>query len=354
MAITPQTNTTLADIADALSACREVIVAGHKSPDGDCIGSQLTLVRALELSGCRAVAVRGETDSYDAGLLFLHGIDQVLSIGQLEALLAEGSFCPDAFVVVDAPNPSRLDAQVAEVRQRLLDEGGVLSVTVDHHYDPDCMSQLSYTDPEAASASLLVWELASSLGVQDDPFLAECAYTGLYTDTGRFQFQNTDARAFAMAAAMVEKGVVPSKIATIVDQSENRAYLDITRVALEHAVFGPQDSYALTWLSAADFQACSATKNDADDIVNVLRSVRGVRVACVLREQDGEVRGSLRAKDSTNVADLARRFNGGGHPGAAGCTLKGMSAQEAAALMEREIAALLDLCEHTASPEAAE
>ena len=77
----------------------------------------------------------------------------------------------------------------------------------------------------------------------------------------------------------------------------------------------------LSWLSLADFAECGAVKSDAEPMIDLLRSLCGVRVACMLREQDGEVRGSFRSKDDTDVAAIAGEFGGGGHKAAAGFTI---------------------------------
>ena len=51
MAVTPQTNTTLAAIACALRERDHFVICGHVSPDGDCLGSQLALAAALRQAG---------------------------------------------------------------------------------------------------------------------------------------------------------------------------------------------------------------------------------------------------------------------------------------------------------------
>ena len=80
---------------------------------------------------------------------------------------------------------------------------------------------------------------------------------------------------------------------------------------------------ALSYVTRADFEELGAVRADAEPLVDTLRSIRGVRAAGMLREQDGCVRGSLRAKDETDVAQTARRFGGGGHRAAAGFTFEG-------------------------------
>ena len=94
-----------------------------------------------------------------------------------------------------------------------LHEAAPFTVTVDHHAVPRAMSDLSYTDPDAASTSLLIWELAALLGADRERLVATCCYTGLMTDTGRFQHGNTDAAAFKGACEMVAAGARPGDIA---------------------------------------------------------------------------------------------------------------------------------------------
>ena len=48
------------------------------------------------------------------------------------------------------------------------------------------------------------------------------------------------------------------------------------------------------------------------------RSIRTAKAAVLFREHAGEVKVSLRAKGEVNVARIAARFGGGGHPQAAG------------------------------------
>jgi phosphoesterase RecJ-like protein len=62
---------------------------------------------------------------------------------------------------------------------------------------------------------------------------------------------------------------------------------------------------------------------EAEDLVNYPRSVASVRVACLLRELDGEVKVSLRGKGDIDVSRIAAGFGGGGHPNAAGCSVAG-------------------------------
>lgn len=322
MAVTPQTNTTLEEIARQLLAHDNYVIGGHVSPDGDCLGSQLALAWALRACGKQVACVRARTDAIDGTLDFLPGAEDI-------APAAEYDGPCDSFVAVDVPTPERLgDAAALQARASF-------TVTVDHHAVPEAMSQLSYTDPDAASTTMMVWELVKLLGVEPHKVIATCAYTGLMTDTGRFQFQNADKDAFAAAAEMVAAGAEPSAIARQFYQNRSLASIRLESAAIDHLCFSADGRAALSWLSLADFERCGAVKADAEPLIDVLRSIAGVEVACILREQAGEVRGSLRAKDDTDVAAIAREFGGGGHTAAAGFTLHGAFPQAVARVAER-------------------
>lgn len=308
MTVTSQTNTTLSEIASVLAERDCFVICGHVSPDGDCLGSALGLAWALRQLGKEVACVLARDEEPPSDLRFLPGAD-----GLMPAARYEGP-C-ECFIAVDVPTPERLGDGAA------LQKRATLTVTVDHHAVPRVMSDLSYTDPDAASTSLLVWELAKLLGAADDRLVATCCYTGLMTDTGRFQHGNTDAAAFKGAWEMVAAGANPGEVARDFYQNRTLASVELEERTVAHMSLRVDGEAALSWLSLTDFADCGAVKADAEPMIDLLRSLRGVRVACMLREQDGEVRGSFRAKDDTDVAAIAAEFGGGGHRAAAGFTI---------------------------------
>ena len=308
MTTTPQTNTDLPSIARFLLSRDDFVICGHVSPDGDCIGSQLGLAAALRAAGKRAVCVLARDEELDAQFAFLPG-----SADMVPAARYEGP-C-ETFVAVDVPTRERMGDGAA-----LLDRASA-SVTIDHHAQKTTMSDLVYVDPDAAAASLLVWELAGLLGVDRGGAVAQCCFTGTVTDTGSFQYQNTGADTLRAASEMVEAGADVSLVTREIYQSRTLPSLRLEGRVVERLSFGLDGALAMSWVGQEDFDELGASRADGEQLVSVLREIRGVRVACMLREQDGEVRGSLRAKDDSDVAVVARGFGGGGHVAAAGFTL---------------------------------
>ncbi len=325
MATTPQTNTDLAAMAQALLACDDIVVCGHVSPDGDCLGSQLALAAALRQAGKRVSCVLAKDDPVDRNLLFLPGIEDLVPAADFDGAVS-------AFVGVDVPTRERIGQAACE----LLDRADV-SFTLDHHAADEAMADFVYVDPDAASTTTLVWKLAALLGARRAGDVALCCYTGLVTDTGRFQYQNTNVDAFVCAQEMVEAGLDASLVSREVFQNRSLPSLRLEALAVDRLRLQNDGQTVTSWLTLDDFAREGAIKADAEPLIDALRAVSGVRVACLLREQEDCVRGSVRAKDDTDVAAVARRLGGGGHKAAAGFTLQ-MPLEDAMALVEEALA----------------
>ncbi len=323
MQLSPRTNITLDEIASRIHGAQSFALCGHVSPDGDCLGSQLALASALRALGKEVVCLLAKTDFVDPSLSFMEGFAELAPAAEFQGDV-------DVFIALDVPTRERL-ADAASVLDRAR-----ASITIDHHEVDTVMTDYTYTVPSSASTSMLVWELIGKLGIERTSAMATCTYAGLMTDTGRFQYQNADATCFAKAAEMVAAGAQPHEISRAVYQNRTTASVLIEGVAIDHMLLLEDGLVAMSWLTAQDFEACGANKADAEPIIDILRSIRGIKVACMLREQDGQVRGSLRAKDDADVASVAREFGGGGHRAAAGFTLE-MGIDEAVETMKSRL-----------------
>ena len=324
MPTTPQTNATLAEIADLMAGLDDFVICGHVSPDGDCLGSQLALWHALKALGKRAACVLVKNEPVPFDLSFLPGIDEMVPACSYEGPAR-------VFVGLDVPSRER----VGEAACAILDRCQT-SITIDHHAVDDPMCEHVYVDPDSASASILVWELVKLLVVKPPAESAQCAYVGLMTDTGSFRYQNADARAFACASELVAYGVDPSLVSAQVYQNRTLASIKLESTMVGHIKLLQDGAIALSYVTADEMERIGAAKSDTEPLIETLRSIRGVLVACMLREQDGKIRGSLRAKDDTDVAAIAREMGGGGHRAAAGFTLD-MPLEEAVSMMSTRL-----------------
>lgn len=308
--LTPQSTTTLPEIAACLDTVDSIAICGHINPDGDCIGAQLALFYALQDRGKEVCVLLAKNDPIPHNLCFLPGIEFFVPAQECDKNF-------DCFIAVDVPTLERIgDAAQIQKNARI-------TITIDHHAVESCMSMYNYVDPDMPAASLIVWDLLKEMKALNSKS-ALCALTGLMTDTGRFAYQNTTPGSFVAAAEMMELGADPALISREFFQNRRLASMELEKVMLDRMVFSHQGAFVSSYLLHEDFNRFDAVKADAEVLVDELRSIEGVKIALLLRESDGgSVRGSLRAKDSADVAQVARAFNGGGHVAAAGFTFYG-------------------------------
>lgn len=310
MGVTPQTNTTLKELAAELLKCDYLQICGHTSPDGDCIGSQLAMKLALESLGKRVDVLLALKEPAPKSFEFLEGFNCLTYSGHVKETA-------DGFLMIDVPNEKRMGYAASKKL-----EATPKTFTLDHHAEPQRATQLTYTDTSAASTTVLVWELLDYLGAKKTIEIAACCFTGLATDTGNFQYQNADLRAFKAAAEMVEAGAVPSVVSENVYMRKSLASYVLQNKVVDNMEIFADGAGAISSISLEEFAATGADKSDFDSMINVLRSLDGTKIVAMAREEKTFVKLSFRALGDYDMRVVAGKFGGGGHRGAAGAVIE--------------------------------
>ncbi|MEK8022350.1 MAG: DHH family phosphoesterase [Candidatus Hydrogenedentota bacterium] len=299
-------NADLGKIADAFTAANRILVTSHVGIDGDSAGGALALAEAGRLAGKTVRYVNaGPVPEW---LSFMPGIEALSEpVGESDIF--------DLGIVIDTSAPER----VGRVWPRF---ASMPVVVIDHHQGDGGCSKVSWIDSTAASVTVMIAELMDALHVELTERLATALYLGIFTDTMSFQQTNTDARAHEVAAKLMTAGVKPYSIAMKILEEKRLASIRLGGRAASRAVV--EDGICWSTLLRADYEELGATDADTEGVIGILRSVTGVRVAVLYREQkDGMVKVNMRSKDGTDVARVAETFGGGGHRAAAGCTVRG-------------------------------
>ena len=278
-------------------------MATHTSADGDAIASLLAGAEILKLLGSSPVC--GLDGIVPARFLFLPGSDK---IARPEAL-APASL--DRVLVVDAGNLSR----IGEVSKFVASEATL--VTVDHHPDNEHFGKLNIVYPDASSTAEILFDLAQALNLKLTGELATQLYTGLLTDTGGFRFSNTSRRTFSIAAQLAGMGAQPGRIAEAVFYSNPLSGMKMLGEALSSLELYDGGRVAIMTIR------CSDSHEEMEELADYALAIRGVQAAALFRFQDKSCRTSLRGRGSVDVAQIARRFGGGGHQKAAGFSQRG-------------------------------
>jgi len=307
-------NTTLAEIAETLTAADSFVITTHAKPDGDALGAVLALSRALEQRGKTVErwimppllhALRGIVG--EGVQLHYHGDDH----SPMPALE------PDRVLVVDTGAWSQLDPMRPWIEPRR-----EKTIVIDHHLRGDDVGAMRYIDSSAAAVCEIIARLIDALGVEIDAEMADALFVGVASDTGWFRFSNTTAETHELAARLMRAGTDHAAIYRETEQGERMEKLKLMQRALANMQIVADGSAAVIVLRTEDFEEAGALPEDTERFVDIPQAVTGIETVVLMSEpRKGHVRMSFRSKPGAaaiNVSELAQRFGGGGHARAAG------------------------------------
>ena len=314
----------LSDAVAFLTKYDSFLLMAHVAPDGDTLGSCLALQKLLQQLGKQAWVVCD--DPLPHLYAFLPGADGLLA--------PDAAVDVQAFVAVDCADVGRTGSQWARVGERP-------SLCIDHHITNPGFADVNYIEDCAATGELITL-LYDAFGQPINPEVGACLYTAIATDTGNFAYSSVTPRTFALMGKVMESGFDLPECNRLIYRNQRLQKLRMTARTVENAKLYRDGQVIVATLSKAETEAVDGLKADAEGIIDSLRDVETVVVACFLREEGAsEVKLSLRAKDRVDCAALARAYGGGGHLRAAGATLH-MSLAEAEAEVTKALLTAFD------------
>lgn len=294
---------------EAIAGAEHVALACHLGPDGDALGSMMAMTIALNERGTRTVSSWG-SDPFSIPPHYTY-------LPKLDLLSPPSGFpaAPDLMITFDAGSFERLGSLEANAR------ASKWLLVVDHHVSNDRFGSINLIDPDAAASAVIVYELLERMGVTIDADMATCLYTGIVTDTGRFQYRNTTPEVHRITAELLAAGAPHVEITQTIYNTHPVGYLRLAATALDKLEVRPDASLVWTWVTTEDLARAQVSLEDIEALIDLVRTADVADVAVVLKQQaDGRYRVSMRSKGASDVGAVATRFGGGGHALAAGYT----------------------------------
>ena len=325
---------------ELLASSRRILLTGHERPDGDCVGSQAGLARALASVGQSAFVLNVDAPAPVYGELLEYADFQV----------DDGSPLPphDLVVMLDGGDLTR----TGKLYERLA-ASDAKKLVVDHHlHDGDAWWDAAFVDTTASATGVLVRRLAGHLGAALDAQSARAIFTTLVTDTGWFKYSNTDEETLLLGAEMIGLGVRPAEVYGDLFQRQPMDHPIKLSGALARTTYYADGQLAVLDLPLGrDGRPMDA---DSDAALDIIRSVEAVAVALVVREVGPtHCKLSARSKGAFNVQQLAAAFGGGGHAKAAGATIDLSLSDARLQLVEAALARLANTEERRQTPRTA-
>jgi phosphoesterase RecJ-like protein len=301
----------VATIVKKISEAKRLLLVTHVFPDGDNLGSALALLQALRTLG-------KEVRFYLSG--DVPRVYQWLpSSGEIEDSLPAKSGAPWTVIALDSGDPSRMGDDFVSWY-----DSSSLLINIDHHTSNSQFGHINWVDPDYSSTAEMVIEITDALGVELTADMATCIFCAIYTDTGRFSYSNTNYRSLSVAARCVGAGAVPHESYSSVYASRTLAGLKLLTRALETLRFFADSTGCAFHIDKEMFSETGTDVSDTEGFMETVTQVMRFKIIVFFKEvAPGVIKASLRCREPVNASELAGRFNGGGHPRAAGFSLEG-------------------------------
>jgi len=300
------------DIAEILRSKGNVAILVHNSMDGDTLGSGVALGHALQKlnKGVAMIIEEGHPDYLD---FLIRDCGFYLKLSDDEGAIGRAW---DAVVICDTADPKLLGK-----REKMLKLSDCV-INIDHHVSNRGFGDYNLIDDDASATAEIIYRLNEALGVPMDFDTAVAIYTGICTDTGGFSYANTTGESHRIAAETLRFGIDVAHLRYKFFDAISRGKLHCYAYVASNLKIHGGGKFAIAVVPESALSEIGASEADCEGLVNIGRNVVGVEVSLLAREiKAGEFRVNLRSRGDFDVACVARKFNGGGHKMAAGCTI---------------------------------
>lgn len=280
-----------------------IIIHRHKKPDGDAIGSQLGLKRAIlaTFPNKRVLAVGLGSES----LSFAGNMDEASDADYQNALV----------IVLDCGAEMLIDDE----RYKM----GKLLIKIDHHIPQGEYGDVVLVDNSYESCAGIIGDLIRNTPLVLTKEAASAIFLGMVTDSGRFRFSSTTSRTFDIASYLMNTGID-------IDDIYNKLYIDTlanvrlrAEMTLKFIALPTKVAYLLNTYEDVKRLGVS-TYQISRGMIGVMSGIENINIWATFTEnEDGEVYVELRS-NKANVNQVAVKYGGGGHLQASGATVKSL------------------------------
>ncbi|MFA6505563.1 MAG: bifunctional oligoribonuclease/PAP phosphatase NrnA [Treponemataceae bacterium] len=301
------------ELIDFINGGTRFLIAGHKEPDGDCVGSQLALVSALTRLGKEAIPCSAGPFKRPEILAYA---------SRFIATPSEEDRKEARVIIMDCSNAGRT-GDLAPFLEHLP------AAVVDHHASAESFGTVSFVDPAAPSVTFMTLALIEALGLKPTPEEAELLLFGLCTDTGFFRHVDSNgAETFEYTARLLRAGASPKKTFIAMNGGKSLDSRILMGLILSRVETHFGGKLLLSYENFEDTERFGLQGRDSDAIYQLLQSVAGVEAVVLIRQETSEnCTVGFRSRENVDVSVIAARFGGGGHKQAAGLSAKGTIAE---------------------------
>lgn len=291
------------EIFNLINNSKNICIAGHKAPDGDCIGSVMALYEFLK------PLEKNLTVCIDGTIPF--NLRPFVDAGVITEEYDNKEF--DLLFILDCSDAERLG------KFKDVFKNTKKSICIDHHKTNESYADINIIDSSMSSTGELLYNILKTSGQKITKKAATYIYIAILTDTGKFCYSNTTSDTHRNTAELIDLGVDVAEIDKIVYNSKPsnvvKAYIEcISSIELYY-----NNKFGIARITKNTLESNNVDMGDIDGVVELIREIKEVEVSCVLKEYEkNNTKVSLRSKSDIDVSNISLKFGGGGHAKAAG------------------------------------
>ena len=312
-------NISISKLSNLLLSLDNILIFTHERPDGDAIGSVVSLLKLFNKLKKKAYAYFPESipkqySQYLCDNIFVGNYPSNLNFTNCIGL--------------DCSNIERL----AVIKERKNDIFSSPIINIDHHYDNGLFGTYNYIDSSASSTAEIIYDIVSvSSKWVLTPDIATTIIMGILMDTGGFRFDNTSSNVLKKTAQLMELGGnYIETVKSMYFKKPYNLYQYEADIAVNHLKMKFNNRFAYFYMSNRALEQYNLSKSDTEGLIDTIRIIDGVDIAAILAEKDNGFKVSLRSNNlKFPVSTIAHKLNGGGHKLAAGCFINENSIDKA-------------------------
>jgi len=291
------------EVFNLINSSQNICIAGHKAPDGDCIGSVMALYEFLKPFNKKLTV-------YIDGIIPFN-YKPFVKEDVIAKEYDNNEF--DLLFVLDCSDAERL-GKFKDVLKN-----AKKSVCIDHHKTNESYADINIIDSSMSSTGELLYDILKISGRQLTKQIAEYIYIAILTDTGKFSYSNTTGQTHEKTAELIELGVDVAEIDNIVYNSKPSNVVKAFIECIGGIELYYDNKFGITSITKDILERNNVNMGDIDGVVEFIREIKEVEVSCVLKEyEEKNTKVSLRSKNDIDVSAVSVKFRGGGHARAAG------------------------------------
>ncbi len=294
-----------------------ILITTHTRPDGDACGSMIAVTDTLTTLGKKVKPLLLSEMPEWYKFLFTEEEPSVLGKDITVEQLEQENF--DLIIIVDTNSHS----QLADLSDFLKQNDKPL-LAIDHHITNDGLGSVELVDTSAAATALIVFDFLKFLNWKLNKVIAQALFVAIATDTGWFQFGNTDGRVHRCCAELIDAGANSTKIYQNLYQNVSLQRFKLMVAMLNTLEIHIEGKFAMLHLIQSDFNNTGDSYNDTENLIDEYRKISSAEAAVLMVElPDGNIKCSFRSRGHVDVRKVAEKLGGGGHKRAAGASMPG-------------------------------